>query len=58
MLTFKTIYGKYGNFKNMLLFMQEEHIDKINILKVTYCLNEIIGKGIYTFEQIKKLANA
>lgn len=55
MLDFETPYGNFGNFKNMLLFMQEEHLSEINITKVTYCCNEIAGKGIYALAQIERL---
>lgn len=55
MLDFETSYGNFSNFKNMLLFMQEENLSKIDIIKVTYCMNEIAGKGIYNLEQIEQL---
>jgi len=56
MLTLETKYGNFSNFKNMFLFMQEENLNEIEILKAEYCLEKIIGKGTYTIEQIEKLA--
>lgn len=56
MLTFETKYGNFSNFKDMLLFMHEENLSEIEILKAEYCLQKIIGKGTYSIEQIEELA--
>jgi hypothetical protein len=51
----ETNFGNFGKFKDMLLFMKEENLKEIKILKVEYCLDEIIGKGTYTIEQIESI---
>jgi len=50
MLDIYTKFGCFGHFKDILLFMQEEHLQEIEITKLRYCLSEIFGKGIYTLE--------
>lgn len=55
MLLIETNKGNFGKFKDILLFMQEEKLKEIEVLKVEYCLDEIIGKGIYTLEQIESM---
>lgn len=55
MLEIETQFGCFGHFKDVLLFMQEEHLEQIEIIKLKYCLNEVYGKGIYTLNQIKKI---
>lgn len=55
MLDIETKYGLFGHFKDLLLFMQEEHLQKIEIIEIKYCLSEIFGKGIYTLDQIKQI---
>lgn len=55
MLFIETNKGNFGKFKDILLFMQEEKLKEIEFIKVEYCLDEIIGKGIYTIEQIESM---
>lgn len=55
MLEIETKYGCFGHFKDVYLFMQEEHLEEIEILGLRYCLNKIYGKGIYTLDQIQEI---
>lgn len=55
MLIIETKYGNFKRFTDILLFMQEENLDTIEFLNVEYCLDKILGNGIYTLEQIKNL---
>ncbi len=55
MLDIFTRYGCFGHFKDVLLFMQEEHLQEIEILELRYCLDRIIGKGIYTLKQVQEI---
>jgi len=55
MLDIETKYGCFGHFKDVFLFLQEEHLQEIEITKLRYCLGEIFGKGIYTKEQIEQI---
>lgn len=57
MLIIETKYGNFGGIKDILLFMNDENLKEIEFLKVEYCLDEIIGKGIYTLEQIESTVN-
>ncbi len=55
MLDIETKYGLFGHFKDVLLFMQEECLQEIEIIDLKYCLDSIIGKGVYTLNQIKEI---
>lgn len=55
MLFIETNKGNFGKFKDIFLFMQEENLTQIEILKVDYCLDEVIGKGLYTLDQIENI---
>ena len=55
MLEIETKYGLVGHFKDLLLFMLEEHLQEIEITNLKYCLSEIYGKGVYTLKQIKQI---
>jgi hypothetical protein len=55
MLEIETPFATFGHFKDVYLFMQEEHLQEIKITKLRYCLNEVFGKGIYTLRQIKEI---
>lgn len=55
MLDIETKYGCFGKFKDVYLFMQEEHLENIEINELRYCLSEIYGKGFYTLDQIQKI---
>ena len=54
MLLIETKYGNYGKLENVLRHMKEENLKEIEFTKVEYCLDEIVGKGIYTIQQIEK----
>ncbi|MCE5221640.1 MAG: hypothetical protein LLF98_10360 [Clostridium sp.] len=55
MLEITTKYGCFGHFKDVLLFMQEEHLRDIEITELKYFFSEIFGKGVYTLNQIKEI---
>ena len=46
------LFAIFGYFKDLLLFMQEEHLQEIEISNLKYCLSGIFGKGAYTLNQI------
>lgn len=55
MLTLETEFGNFGNFENILLFMQEENLQSIEIINVHYVLQDIFGKGVYSLNDVKKI---
>ncbi|GEP65224.1 hypothetical protein CBE01nite_29920 [Clostridium beijerinckii] len=55
MLEIETQFGCFAHFKDLLLFMQEEHLQEMKIMELRYCFSEIFGKGIYTLKQIKEI---
>ncbi|NSB12089.1 hypothetical protein [Clostridium beijerinckii] len=55
MLEIETKYGCFGHFKDLFLFMQEEHLLEIEITELKYCLSEVFGKGVYTLNQIEQI---
>lgn len=55
MIDIFTRFGCFSHFKDVLLFMQEEHLQQIEITKLRYCLSEIFGQGVYTLEQIQEI---
>lgn len=55
MLEIETKYAVFGHFKDVFLFMQEEHLQEIEITNLKYCLIEMYGKGVYTLNQIKEI---
>lgn len=55
MLFIETNKGNFRHFKDISLFMQEENLNQIEIIKLEYCLDEVYGKGVYTLEQIKQI---
>ncbi|WP_154698224.1 MULTISPECIES: hypothetical protein [Clostridium] len=57
MLFIETNVGNFAKFQDIFQFMKEENLKEIEVTKVEYCLDEIIGKGIYTIEQIEKIVN-
>lgn len=58
MLLIETNYGNFGKLQDILTYMKEEHLEEIEFLKVEYCLDEIIGRGTYTIQQIEDILNA
>ena len=58
MIEIDTKYGCFGHFKDLYMFMLEDHLQEVEILKVKYVLKEIFGKGVYTLEQIKKIVES
>ena len=53
MLLIETKYGNFGKLEDILTFMKEENLKEIEFTKVEYCLDEIVGKGKYTIQQIE-----
>lgn len=57
MLFIETNHGNFGKIKDILQFMKEENLKEIEFIRVEYCLDKIIGKGIYTLKQIESIVN-
>lgn len=57
MLLIETNHGNFRKIKDILQFMKEENLKEIEFIRVEYSLDEIIGKGIYTLEQIECIVN-
>ena len=55
MLDIETKYGCFGHFKDLYKFMLENNLQKIEIIKISYCLDEVLRAGTYTLEQIKEI---
>jgi hypothetical protein len=55
MLDIETKLANFSNFKNLLLFMQEEHLLEIDIIKITYVFQTTGFKGIYTLDEVTKI---
>lgn len=53
------IYIKQGfcfkNFEDILHYMKDENLNEIEITKIQYVFEDIVGKGIYTIKEIEKI---
>ena len=57
MLIIGTEYGNFVRWSDVLLYMRDEGLTSINVTMVEYCLDEVYGKGIYTFQQVEQLVS-
>jgi len=57
MLIIETQYGNFVRWSDVLLYMRDEGLTSINVIKLEYCLDEVYGKGILTLQQVEQLVN-
>lgn len=55
MLEIITEFETFGNWKDCYLYMREENIEEINVIKTRYCLQDIFGKHKYSIEQVRQM---
>ena len=56
MLEIITDVATFGNWKDCYLYMRDEKMESIQVLKTRYCLQEVFGKHNYTIREVGQMA--
>lgn len=55
MLEIITTVATFGNWRDCYLYMEEENMKEINMLKMRYCLDDLFGSAKFTIDQVKQM---
>lgn len=56
MLEIITNVAVFGNWKDCYMYMKDENMQSIQVIKTRYCFKDVLGENNYTIKEVAQMA--